>query len=173
MKVIALSLCYLFLGIYAFSNEGIVITNTDSISGQIKVDLEQNRITVREGNSYSYLYARDIKKVTIKKEEKDQVYITAPFGFNSEWFLFEALSDGKLPLLYREGIKLSKYDEEEFPPIFMKIDESVYSLDSKKQVLEAMNDRSGDVKNYLKSNKTNFSDKEDLTKLFDFYNSLD
>ena len=121
-------MCLLFLVVVLDleEKEGTIITYTDSIEGHIKVDLEQNTVVLREGNSYKHYYARDIKKVVLQSEGSIIQYASYPFGVNEDHFLFEELSTGQVPLLFRRGLKFSKYDETTFPPFFMAIEGSVY-----------------------------------------------
>jgi hypothetical protein len=154
------------------SGEGTIVTYTDSLSGSIQIDLNENAVVLRVGNSYRRYYARDIKKVVLEGDGGQSIYASYPFGLNAEHFLFEQLSAGALSLLYREGLKFSKYDETNFPPFYIAIDGSVYSLGGKKQVLEAMEDEKDLIKEYLRENKVDFEDRNSLVGLFDYYNSL-
>jgi hypothetical protein len=154
-------------------NEGKIITNKETFQGNVQVDLERNQAVLKEGNSYTHHYARDIRQVTVVKPEGKIIkYVSASFGLNADFFLFEQLSNGKIELLYREGLKLNKYDDVSFPPFFMRIENSVYSIEEKKQVLEVFDDQKSAIKDFIKTGKIEFDSRDDLKKLFDYYNSL-
>ena len=153
------------------NEEGIVITHNDSLTGSVRVDLERNEITLQKGREYKHLYARDIKKVILKT--MDKAYVSAPFGLNEEYFLFELLSEGKVMLLFREAMKLSRYDETTYPPFFVKIGPSVYSFGGdKRQLYEIVGEKKSDVKSFIKDNNIDLEVREDLIKLFNYYNHL-
>ncbi len=154
-------------------NEGKIVTNTETYQGNVQVDLERNQAVLKEGNTYKHHYARDIQRVTIVEPDGNKVrYVSASFGLNADFFLFEQLSSGKVELLYREGLKLNKYDDVTFPPYYMRINNSVYSIEEKKQILEAFDDQKSLVKDFIKNENIDFDSRYDLKKLFDYYNTL-
>lgn len=161
-----------FFTLFNVNEEGVVITHTDSISGDVSVNLERNEVVLRNGREYKHLYARDVKKILLKAEGK--AYVSAPFGLNEEYFLFELLSEGgRAQLLYREGMKLSRYDETTYPPYFIKIGPSVYSFGGdKKQVFEIMDAFKSEIKDFIKDKNISLDSRSDLIKLFDYYNQL-
>ncbi len=168
-KFVSILIFYVFTFLKGEGTKDIVYTVTDSITGSVQVMMQSNQIMVKTESEYMNMHARNFTKVVLGGGKK--IYHSAPFGFNSSWFIFETLSDGKVPLLYREGIKMSDFDENTFPPFYMLIDGSVYSLESKKQVLEVFDDQKDIIKDYMKDNKVDFEDRESLTNLFSFYNS--
>lgn len=171
---IAIEIMGLFLsliltfGMIDLPADGIVITHTDSLKGEVQVHLSQNRITLKANNSYTNFHAREISKVSTSNGE---IYYTAPFGIGEGYYLFETISDGSVPLLYREGIKMMEFEESVYPPFFIYQNGSVYPLSGKKQVLQIFENVAA-VKSYLKSSKPNFDDLDDLKLLFEFCNAL-
>lgn len=154
-------------------NEGKIITSKETFKGNVQVDLERNQAVLKEGNSYTHHYARDIKHViVIQPDGNITKYVSASFGLNADFSLFEQLSSGKVELLYREGLKLNKYDDVTFPPYYMRINNSVYSIEEKKQVLEAFDDQKPLVKDFIKNENIDFDSRYDLKKLFDYYSTL-
>lgn len=154
-----------------FSNSGqdMVITLTDTLYGEVQVDLAANKIKLRSNKRYQYLTAAQVKWI----KKNDHSYCVAAFGIESKFLIFEVLSKGSKPLLYREGVKFNPYDEETFPPYFVLEDRSAYSLATKKDVLSVLGQNEKKVRNFVKNHNLSFSSKEDLSQIFDFYNQTD
>ncbi len=152
--------------------EGFVVTKADTIKGEVKVDLNRNVVSVKDGSKDYNLVASQIRRVVVNGPDGSKGYLSGVFGADSNYMLFEILSDGGIVLLYRQGVKFSQFDEEAFPPFFVARENSIYSISSKKEILAQMESRASDVKVFLKENKTDFEDKESLTALFHFYNGV-
>lgn len=150
---------------------GTIETHTHTLSGEIRIDVDRNQVLIKEGLSYNLVHASNIKRVNLIS--KDKTYTCASFGENEDWMIFEILSEGKIPLLYREGIKMSRYDETEFPPFYMLVGSSIYPLDSKRQLLVVFDQYESRIKSFLKDHKTSFADRKQLTSLFDFCNNIE
>ena len=151
---------------------GYAITHTDTIFGKISLNLQANQVLLKKDNSFVNFSVRDLKKVLIEKHGQEYIYYSAPFGINNEPFLFRALSDGKLPLLYREGIKFNKYEEDVLPPYFVLIVQQVFTLGEKKEIIGLFTDHRKDIQTFIKSENIKLKSEEDLIRVFNHYNSL-
>ena len=152
--------------------DGLVVTNNDTIKGTVQVLFENNQVILRSGNVYRSLNADQIKRVEEVKDGQRQVYVAGTFGENRKAFLFKVLSDGDLKLVYRENIRMDTYEDTVFPPFFMKIGHSFYSLSQKRQLIAAMKDHKVEVLNFIDENDLDIDNEESLVALFDYYNSL-
>jgi hypothetical protein len=144
-------LVFFSIALLIHTNEGLVITQTDSLKGSVQVILDSNQVIYRNGNIYRSLPASQVRRVEVEQNGAPMIYLSGSFGENKKAYLFEVLSDGKLPLLYREGIRIRQYDDTTFPPYFMKIGISMYSLSDKKQLMKAMSDQKEAIREYMKT----------------------
>ena len=119
------------------------------------------------------MVASQIKKVVLKESDGDRGYFSGVFGADGKHLLFTILSEGRITLLYRENVKFSEFDEEVFPPYFVAKENSIFSVGTKKEFLAQLADRSAEMKDFVKVNKTDFSSKESIAQLFHFYNGVE
>lgn len=166
-----LLLLLLLVSHLAFSNtnQDMVITLTDTLYGEVQVDFAANKIMLRNHKNYQYLTASQVQWI----KKNDRSYCVAAFGVESKFLIFEVLSKGAKSLLYREGVKFNPYDEDTFPPYFVLEDRSAYSVATKKDVLSVFGQHDKKIKNFVKNHGLSFSEKEDLSRIFDFYNLTD
>lgn len=167
--LIILFLVILSHSAYASSGQDMVVTLADTLYGEVHVDFTSNKIRVRKESNYQYITASQVR--WIKKANKN--YCVAAFGMDSDYFIFEVLSIGEKSLLYREGVKFNPYDEDSFPPFFVLEDRSAYSLATKKEVLSAFGQQEKKMKAFVKAHGLSFESKEDLVRIFDYYNDVD
>ena len=153
------------------TRSGYVLTLTDSIVGRVTVNYEGNNVLVKSGSQYENFQAEQVRKVvTVSAQNGAKVYYSAYFGSNPRKFLFEALVDGEIPLLFREGLKFDTFEEQEYSPYFVLSGESVHNLDGKKSILATFSD-SQKVSTFVKERKLKLKSKEDLQQVFAYYNS--
>lgn len=172
MDTLMLTIIYLGTLFINITGDGVVLTNTDTIRGTLQINLQNDQLTIKGENGYQFLHADQINRVEVNTSSESKIFISCSFGEDTKIRFFEVLSDGKLQLVYREGIKMDCYDDKEFPPFFMKIGLSLYSISDKRQLLDAMDDRKEEVKLFIKENGLDVSSRESLIALFDSYNSM-
>ncbi|WP_109833146.1 hypothetical protein [Reichenbachiella versicolor] len=176
-KCLTIAFCTLSLLVsgqeYETHAKGYVMSFGKVIPGDIEVNLEKNTVQIRKDGNISILHAKNVQKVSSFKNGNEEIYYTGSFGM-SKTVIFRALSDGGLPLLYREGVKFSQYDDQEYPPYFIMKGNHIYSLGmSKKEIFEVFDGRfEKEMSDFVKENKINFKSDEGLTALFDHYNSI-
>ncbi|MDW3195567.1 MAG: hypothetical protein R8G66_24540 [Cytophagales bacterium] len=161
-----LSFFFLSHAISASSEQDMVVTLADTLYGEVHVDFITNKIRIRNDKNYQFITASQVRWI----KKTDRHYCVAAFGVESRYFIFEVLSKGGKSLLYREGVKFNPYDDEAFPPFFVLEDRSAYSLATKKDVLSTFGQRQKKVKEFVKANGLSFESREDLSRIFDYYN---
>lgn len=164
---------FIFLLILSSSNsvfsgigQDMVVTLTDTLYGEVQLDIAANKIGIRNKKNYQFLTASQVK--WIRKAGNN--YCVAAFGGQSTYFIFEVLSKGSRALLYREGVKFNLYDEEAYPPYFVLNSRSAYSVGTRKDVLSVFGSKEKEIKAYIKAHGLTITRKEDLSQIFDYYN---
>ena len=98
--------------------------------------------------------------------------VSGHWGSDQQAYLFEAIVTGTAPLLYREGLKFEQHDDEDFPPFFTKVQNSVFSLGNKRTILSFL-EGMGSYGDYIKEHKLKIKEKQDLILLFCHVNGID
>lgn len=151
---------------FANSEKDMIVTLADTLYGEVQVEIATNQISLRNGKNYQYLTASQVR--WIRKNGRN--YCVAAFGIESRFLIFEVLSKGSKSLLYREGVKFNPYDDEVFPPYFVLEDRSAFSVGTKREVLSVFGNHERKIKDFVKSRGLSFENKEDLSKIFNYYN---
>ncbi len=158
------------------TKSGYLVTRGNMLIGTVQIDMIKNQASLETEEKMEFFSAKETQKAAIIDPKTGElcVYYTGTFGMNSSPFFFEALTDGDLPLLYREGVKFNKYEETPFPPYFILKEGVVYSLGfSKNEVLEVFsNEYQDEMAGFIKSNKLKLNKKEDLISLFEHYETV-
>ncbi len=161
-----LSTLFLFDSAPSKAGQDMVITLTDTLYGDVQIDFTANMILVGKARRYQCLTVSQV--VWIRKG--DHEYCVAAFGLESSYFIFEVLSKGKKPLLYREGVKFNPYGEEAFPPFFVLANRSAFSVGTKKEVLSVFGANQKQIRAFAKTNGLSFSSRQGLSRMFNYYN---
>lgn len=152
--------------VFSSSGQDMVVTLSDTLYGEVQVDIVMNKVRIRIDKNYQYLTASQVRWI----QQSDRHFCVAAFGEDSRYMIFEVLSKGAKALLYREGVKFNIYDEDDFPPYFVLHDRSAYSVGTKKEMLSVFGDLEKKVKAYAKIEGLSFESKTDLSRIFDYYN---
>lgn len=158
-----------YLAVGSCYGQDIVITLTDTLSGEVQLDLPGNKLRIQQGKRHQVLPASQVR--WIRKNGRN--YCVASFGIESKMLIFEVLSRGSKSLIYREGVRFNPYDEESFPPFFILEHRSAYAVGSKKEVLSVFGPGEKKVKDFAKNEGLSFSEKKDLSLIFDYFNQLE
>lgn len=157
-------------------NSEYLISHGKVIYGNTDINLAMNDAMLRVGRDIIHYPPNQIDKIAVKEGENDEVqlYYSGMFGLNNKQYLFKILSEGNRTLLYREGLKFSAYDETEYPPYFVLVDNQIYSLSTNKKELTKQidSDYQKELLAYLKNNQIDIQEADGLTELFDYYNVL-
>lgn len=115
-------------------------------------------------------------------------YLKSPGDINSienSWFILK--KDGKCRLLIRKNLRLQAatppkpYQEEGSPAKFIHTrdtyyvqpeGESAFKIDNKKDLLNNLPDKNGELSSFLKANNLDVKEVNDLAKIISFYNNL-
>lgn len=156
------------------SSTGYVRTYSETLEGDVQVNLEGDDLMIRSGrNIYNWTADKVISAAMIDEKTGEQiVYVTGTFGMNTNQFFFEVLSGGKMSLLYREGLKFSEYDEEVYPPYYILLEGSIHSMPQNKKEFLALFDGeyADEMADYFKSKTIDLDDKIELSSMFSAYN---
>ncbi|MGB3467984.1 MAG: hypothetical protein WBA74_22050 [Cyclobacteriaceae bacterium] len=152
------------------SKEGYVITNNDSIGGVITLDLNSNSILLKSKSGIRTLSAKLLKKVVLTDSKGvSRTFVSGFWGFEQKTRLFEQLVAGNNSLLYREGLKFGRYEEEESSAYFTLVNGSVYSLGTKKEIINLFTHKKK-IADFVKEYKLDVNVREDLILLFSHAN---
>jgi hypothetical protein len=174
----------------------ITLFDEQNFQGRIKYDLEKDnvQITLTSNGSVKTYSSRNVESFEFIDAvlRMKRSFFTLPFqksqGYESPMF-FELLTDGKVALLNRETVILRQmpmYMYGTMAPSFtnvpilvdnfyflLKSEQKVIKFDEKKEtVLKVLSDKKEKVQEYLANNKVNFSKRQDIMQLLDYYNSL-
>jgi hypothetical protein len=168
----------------------VVLTSGDTLKGMIKYDLQQDLVQYAIQNQKAEVFtARKVLFFEIFEEaiHKYRRFFVLPFstptGYQTPLF-FELLEEGKMTLLAREFLEYKTYSSPYFVGSYSRLvlDHKYFFLNengtieefqgNRNDLLDRMGRKSEDVEKFMKANRLKFDDKQDLTKIIDYYNSL-
>lgn len=155
------------------SYPGYLLTLTDSIHGNLTIDMASNTLMLKSREGLTNYAAREIQKaVYFDQKGEVRTIMSGYWGSDQQAYLFEAVVAGSTPLLYREGLKFAQHDDEDFPPFFTKVQNSVFSLGSKRTIMNFL-EEVGSYGDFVKKHKLKIKEKQDLILLFCHVNGID
>ncbi len=144
--------------------KGYVIVNADTLSGSIKLLLDDNNVLIQNGTENQYLTAKQIDKIVLNKG----TYVGYEIDGNS--FLFEALYlDGKSAILYKEHFKFHALDEDFLPPFFITTVSGLEPVFKNKDLLEICGADKKWMAQYIKNENIDLETKEGVIQAFEYY----
>lgn len=153
-----------------------IVSHGKVIFGDTDINLAYEDAIIRSGNDIVHYPSSQIEKVAVIDDKTGHVelYHSGSFGLNNKQYLFQILAEGQTTLLYREGLKFSAYEDTQYPPFFILVNDQVYSLSSdRKEMLKQLdNSFQKEINSYIKENRLALSNQEDMIKLFNFYNLM-
>jgi len=170
----------------------LVITEGDTLKGNIKYDLTRDLVQVEINNQIFTFGAKKIIYFEIFDVTVDNYrqFYSIPYnitpGYKSQ-VLFEVLYEGKLTLLSREEIGQETsttnnyyWSGGNFTRTVLKYEyyfitakgEITWFSKRKKDLLDIMKDKHSKIKNYIKSNHLKVDRKGDLARVTAYYNSI-
>jgi hypothetical protein len=169
----------------------VVLLQGDTLKGLVKYDLSQDLVQVAagDGKNADAFTARKVLFFEIYDASisRYRQFYTLPFatvgGYKAPVF-FELLSEGKMTLLAREFLEsktvTSPYYFGSYSQIvlshhyfFLKEDGAIDEFTgSRNDFLDLFDKKSKDVEKYIKTNRLKFGEKDDMTKIVSYYNSL-
>jgi hypothetical protein len=168
----------------------IVLDSGDTLRGKVKYDMQGDLIQIQESNKNELFTARkvvffEIFDQTVKSYRQ---FYSLPYTTSGQYkapVFFELLEEGKITLLAREAIEYKTYAS---PYNFygnytrMVLVHKYFLLqengemkefnDKKNNWLDLMGNKAEDVQRYAKTNRLDFNNKTELSKIIAYYNSL-
>lgn len=169
----------------------VVLESGDTLKGQVKYDLQQDLIqfTDKRG-TLEALSARKVLFCEIFDKTIGQYrqFYSLPYNTTDGYrtpVLFELIAEGKLTILSRERLEVQTssspyYYGRSFSRTVLvnkyyvlKENGAITELSTRKaEVMELFGKYTGHVNDYMKDNKLRLDDKQDMVKIFSYYNSL-
>jgi hypothetical protein len=168
----------------------LVLTSGDTLKGLLKYDLQQDIVqyTIKDQKAEAFSARKvlffEIFEAAIHRYRR---FFSLPYtsanGYRAPVF-FELLEDGKMVLLAREHLEYKTYSSPyfagsysrlvlEYKYFFLKSNGVIEEFTgNKKDLLDMMGKKAEAVEEYIKDNHLRFDDKQDLTRIVDYYNSL-
>lgn len=138
----------------------------------LRYRIAKEEMQVKHNNKTKALQVPQIKQV----EFDGRVFIPSNFLINGEKFMsfFEVVNNGKMKLLLQYETKEKKGSHTVHKTFYSKRGKAPAEKISlkKKCILKLMPEKKSEIQQYIKKEKINLKDSNDLEKLFIFYNSL-
>jgi hypothetical protein len=168
----------------------IVLENKDTLRGLVKYDLQQDVIqyTNKDESVEAYtprkvLFFEIFDSSVHKWRQFYSLPFTATGAYRTQVF-FELLEEGKLTLLSREALEYKTYNSAYYVGGYTRqvLVTKFFLLDekgniepfvgNKRDLLNLMEKKSDDVQEFIKANRLDYTEKYDLAKIVQYYNSL-
>jgi hypothetical protein len=175
---------------FEFWHEGkIVLVEGDTLKGMVKYDLQQDLVQYSLKDSKPEVFtARKVMFFEIFDEtiHRYRRFFSLPYAATSPGYksmiFFELLEEGKMTLLTREFLEYKNQNSMyvtyarlvmSYKYFFLKENGEIEEFKgSKSDLLDLMGKKSEDVEKFIRKNRLRHEDKDDLTRIIDFYNSL-
>lgn len=176
---------------FEFWHDGkVVLENGDTLKGNIKYDMQTDLVQVQVGDRLETYSARKLLFLEIfdKTVKRYRRMYSLPYKTSGEYrapVIFELLEEGKITLLCREALEYRTYSSSFYyysnytrlviiyRYFLLKEDGNIVEFIGKRgDWLDLMKDRKDEVQKYAKSNRLDFEDKYDLSRIIAYYNSL-
>jgi len=168
----------------------MVLINGDTISGEVKYDLETGLVQINgEGRLMTYsarkIFYFEIFDVTV---ENYRQFYALPYDLVNNYktpTLFEVVYEGRVTLLAREAIVSETSNSYYWSGgtysrlvlnydyfVLRKNGEIIYYNKKLGTLLDLLKDRQREMKDYIRKNKLKTDDKSDLARIFAYYNAI-
>lgn len=169
----------------------IALESGDTLRGLVKYDMQTDLVQIKEKNERLETYtARKILFLDFFDEsvKKYRRMYSLPYNTSGEYrapVLFELLEEGKITLLCREALEYKTVSTGfyyygnysrlviVYKYFLLKENGSIVPFVGKRNDwLDLMDKRRSEVQKYARSNRLDFDEKYDLTRIIAYYNSL-
>ncbi len=170
-------------------NGYLIMEGGDTLKGQIKYNLQTDLLQLQANNRVETYTARkvvffEIFDALLKDYRK---FYSLPFSATGSYrapVFFELLTEGKMTLLTRESLEYKTYSSFYYYGSYTRLvlvhkffllgenGEITEFQGKKNDWIYAMGNYGEEVQKYSKSNKLDFDDKKDLTRIVEYYNSF-
>lgn len=167
----------------------LILEGGDTLRGQIKYNLQADLVQLQDENKIETYTARKVVFLEIfdSVTREYRRFFSLPYALQSGYkspVFFELLTEGKMTLLSRENLEYRTYSSFYYYGSYTRLVlvHKYYLLDENGEIKEfigkkndwlyAMGNKGDDVQKYAKSNRLDFDEKQDLTRIIEYYNSL-
>lgn len=168
----------------------IVLTTGDTLRGPVKYDFQQDLVQYAVRTDKAEVYtARKVLFFEIFEEaiHKYRRFFVLPYTTTTSYrapVFFELLEEGKITLLAREFLEYRTYNSPYYVGsytrlvlvykyYFLKEDGNIEEFTgNKNDLLGIMGNKSDNVEKFIKANRLKVDDKQDFTRIIEYYNSL-
>ena len=168
----------------------IVLNEGDTLKGYVKYDMQQDLVQYSLDERKSEVYTArkvlyfEIFDNTIHKYRR---FFTLPYAVNANYrtsIFFELLEEGKMTLLSRELLEYKTYNSPYYVGSFSRLvltnkffflqdDGTIEEFrGTRHDLLDMMGRQADAVDKYMRSNNLRFDDKQDISQIVAYYNSL-
>jgi hypothetical protein len=176
---------------FEFWHEGRMVLDTgDTLKGKIKYDLQTDLLQIQESSRNESFTARKVLFFEIFDQTVKQYrqFYSLPYTTSGQYkapVFFELLEEGKITLLAREVVEYKTYSSPYYfyggytrkvlvYKYFLLQENGEIKEGSEKKAdwLQLMGNKADDVQSYAKVNRLDFTDRNELSKIIAYYNSL-
>ena len=168
----------------------IVLLQGDTLKGLVKYDLEKDLVQFAHGERSSDAFtARKVTTFEIfdASAKRYRRFYTLPYAAAGAYkapIFFELLAEGKMTLLAREFLESKSISSPYYMGSYQRVilshkyfllneDGTIEQFDgSKNDFLDRMGKKSKDVEKYIREEHLRFGEKDDMTQIVNYYNSL-
>lgn len=144
--------------------KGTIIVAGDTLSGNIKLQLEDDNVVLKNDAHYQLITAREVKVHTT-----DASFVG--LEVRDRWRLFELMFSGEngTMIVFRENFKFKPTDPTIIGPIFIYQKGQFQEIKKDKEVLDVFGDDENWMSWHIKAENLDLTSKEDLIKVFKYY----
>lgn len=166
-----------------YKTASIKFANSNAATYSIKYDQLEDKVIVKGPGTEEYAFNDAVAEFNFKDDNKLFRAGFAPVGKMTEKSFYQIIHDGKTKYIKRLGKIIIESKGYNTPTIEKKVetDNSYYIVrndnipvlvkNNEKSII-AMLDKKGDFSKYIKDNKLNLKNDEDVTKFLSYYDSL-
>lgn len=168
----------------------LVTEDSDTLKGTIKYNLQSDLLQLQHNNRIETFTARkviffEIFDATVKQYRQ---FFSLPFAASGTEYkapiFFELLTEGKMTLLAREALEYKTYSSFYYYGSYTRLVlvNKYFLLEENGNIAEfignkndwiyMMGNRGPEVQKFVKTNRLDFSDKYELVKIINYYNSF-
>lgn len=176
---------------FEFWHDGkIVLENGDTLKGKVKYNMQTDLVQLDINDQYTSYTARKILSFEIydKTVRRYRNMYSLPYATSGEYkapVFFELLEEGKITLLCREALEYRTYSSSfyyysnytrltvVYKYFLLKENGDIVPFNGRKNDwMDLMDDRKEEVQKFVRSNRLDFDEKYDLSRIIAYYNSL-
>jgi hypothetical protein len=166
-----------------FSDGRIILKNGKTYQGPVRYDIYADQFEIQTSNGMIYFIKNpmDIDRITVD----NHVFVTGKAPGNEEGSYYELLYDGGVRLLLKRKVvfqqpRPAQPYQEPTPAMFvskpleyyMEKGQDLNQIETKTDILKVFADKEAEMKSYIKHNKPDFRNADDLINIIKYYLTL-